>query len=111
MELVNLSNVAGVIILDSILNADSEELLNKSIEEAALKGSNRVILDFRPVDHMNSLGVSNLVKLAAIAKRKNIVLFAYGLSKRYRELFAMASLDKEINIIDGGGETGSLSPG
>ncbi|MFZ7102559.1 MAG: STAS domain-containing protein, partial [Peptococcaceae bacterium] len=110
MELVNLSNAAGVIILDSILNADSEELINKSINEAALKGLNKVILDFRPVDHMNSLGVSNLVKLVAIAKKKNIYLFAHGLSKRYRELFAIASLDKEITVIDGEGVTGLLAP-
>ena len=110
MELVNLSNNAGIIILDSIFNADSEELLNKSIEEAALKGLKRVILDFRPVDHMSSLGVSNLVKLVSIAKKKNIALFAYGLSKRYRELFAMASLDREINIADSGVGSGSLSP-
>jgi hypothetical protein len=49
---------------------------------------------------MNSLGLGNLVKLTAIARKKKIKLFAYGLSKRYRELFVMASLDKEINIID-----------
>jgi anti-anti-sigma factor len=103
MELINLSNTTGVIILDSVLNAESEELLNKSVDEAALKGLNKVVLDFRPVDHMNSLGLSNLVKLTAIVNKKNIELLAYGLSKRYRELFAMASLDKEINIIDGDG--------
>jgi anti-anti-sigma regulatory factor len=109
MELINLSNTTGVILLDSILNAESEEFLNKSIEDTALKGLKKVILDFRPVDHMNSLGASNLVKLTAIAGKKNIVLFAYGLSKRYRELFAMAKLDKEINIIDSDTKSGLLS--
>jgi anti-anti-sigma factor len=82
MELVNLSNTTGIIILDSILNAESEELLNKSIEDAGLKGLKRVILDFRPVDHMNSLGLGTLVKLTAIARKKKSKLFAYGLSKR-----------------------------
>jgi anti-anti-sigma factor len=109
MELANLTNTSGVIMLDSVLNAESEELLNKSVGDAAPRGLSKVVLDFRPVDHMNSLGVSNLVKLTAIAGKKNIRLFAYGLSKRYRELFSMASLDKEINIIDGDEQSGLLS--
>lgn len=109
MDLVNVSDTTGVILLDNVLNSDSEELLNKSINEAALKGLNKVILDFRPVDHMNSLGASNLVKLTSIARKKNVGLFAYGLSKRYRELFAMAKLDEEINIIDNDINPGLLS--
>jgi anti-anti-sigma factor len=100
MDLSNLTSSTGVILLDSILNAESEELLNKSIDDAAQKGLSKVILDFRPVDHINSLGVSNLAKLTAIARKKKIKLFAYGLSKRYRELFSMTGLDSAVNVID-----------
>ncbi|MDD4923668.1 MAG: STAS domain-containing protein [Dehalococcoidales bacterium] len=100
MKLSNLTNSTGVILIDGVLNAESEQLLNKSIDDAVQKGFNKVILDFRPVDHINSLGVSNLVKLTAIAKKKSIKLFAYGLSKRYRELFALTSLSDVINIMD-----------
>ncbi len=109
MELSSLTGSTGVILLDSVLNAESEELLNKSVEDAARKGLNKVILDFRPVDHINSLGVSNLVKLAAIAKKKKLKLFAYGLSGRYRELFAMTSLDNAVNIIDSDDKSGLLA--
>lgn len=96
MELSNLTDSTGVIVMNGILNAESEEILNKSIEEAAQKRLSKVVLDFRPVDHMTSLGVSNLVKLTAIAKKKKIKLFAYGLSDRYREIFNMTCLDNAI---------------
>jgi anti-anti-sigma factor len=109
MDLTNLSSTTGIILLDNVLNAESEEPLNKFIDDAKLKGLKRVILDFRPVDHINSLGVSNLVKLTAIVKKNNIGLFAYGLSKRYRELFAMAGLDDEIGILDNDMKPGLLT--
>jgi anti-anti-sigma factor len=100
MKLSNLNKSTGVISLDGVLNEESEEFLNKCIDDAAREGLERVILDFRPVDHMNSLGVSNLVKLTAIAKRKKIKLFAYRLSTRYREIFSLTCLDRTIGVVD-----------
>ncbi len=99
MELANLVNSTGAIILGSILNEESEELLNKSVEEAAQNRLNKLVLDFRAVHHMTSLGASNLVKLTAIAKKKRIKLFAYGLSNRYREIFNMTCLDDAISVV------------
>lgn len=109
MELSNLTDSMGVILLDSIINAESEERLNKSIEDAVGRNVKKVILDFRPVEHMTSLGVSNLVKLTAIAKKKKIKLFAYGLSNRYREIFNMTCLDNAIDIVNGNENTDLLT--
>lgn len=100
MELSKISATTSVIVLEKILNADSEGALNKAIEDAAGQKVKKVILDFRPVDHLTSLGVSNLVKLTAIARKKKIGLLAYGLSSRYEELFNMTSLDNAIHVLN-----------
>jgi anti-anti-sigma regulatory factor len=96
MELSTINKSTGVIVLDSVLDEESEGFLNQHLQDAANKGLNRVILDFRPVDLMNTLGVGNLVKLTAIAKRKGIKLLAYGLSDRYREIFTLTCLDGAV---------------
>jgi anti-anti-sigma factor len=109
MELSKISATTSVIILEKNLNADSEGHLNKAIDDAGRQKVKKVILDFRPVEHMTSLGVSNLVKLTAIARKKKIHLFAYGLSNRYRELFKLTCLDNAIEIADSDGNAEILT--
>ncbi len=92
MELSKITGTASVILLDKLLNADSEGAINKAIEDAARQKVKKAVLDFRTVEHMTSLGASNLVKLTSIAGKEKIKLFAYGLSNRYRELFNMTGL-------------------
>jgi anti-anti-sigma factor len=99
MELSSLSKSTGGIILDNILNDASEEALKKHITNASQKGINKVILDFRPVDHMNSAGASSLVKLTTMAKQKKVKLFGYGLSKRYQEILSLTSLSEGITVL------------
>jgi anti-anti-sigma factor len=94
----------SVITLDAFLNAESEDTLLKQLAEASQRGKVKVILDFRPVDHMNSAGASSLVKLTAMAKQNKVKLFAYGLNKRYREILSMTGLDEGIRVLDGSSE-------
>jgi anti-anti-sigma factor len=109
MELSKITDTTSVIILEKYLNAESEETLNKFVDDALRQKIKRLILDFRPVEHMTSLGVSNLVKLSAVARKKSVKLFAYGLSNRYRELFNMTCLDNAIEIVDGDNKSGLLT--
>ena len=98
MELSALNKTTGLIVLDGILNADSEEGLNSVTADAAQQGMKNIILHFLPVDHMNSAGVSTLVKLAVSAKRQKTRLFAFGLNKRYREIFDLTGLNEGITV-------------
>ncbi len=98
MKLTSLSKATGVITLDAILNAASEDSLKKHVTSASQKGMSKVVLDFRPVDHMTSAGASSLVILTTVAKKNKIKLFAYGLGKRYREIFALTGLDEGITV-------------
>ena len=99
MKLTSLSKAAGVITLDAILTYTSEELLKKQVTDASQKGMSKVVLDFRPVDHITSVGASSLVILNTTAKQNRIKLFAYGLGKRYREIFALTGLDEGITVL------------
>lgn len=110
MMLSFLGKSTGVITIDTILNAASEDSLKKNNTSASQKGLNNVILDFRPVDHMSSAGAGVLVKLTAVAKQNKVKLFAYGLGKRYREIFSLTSLDKGITVLDDNSEKAGLLP-
>jgi anti-anti-sigma factor len=101
MKLYSLTKSISVITLDAFLNSESEEALFAHLTEGLQGGNDKVILDFRPVDHMNSAGVSTLVKLTAIAKQNGVKLFVYGLSKRYGEILALTGLDEGITVLDG----------
>jgi len=98
MELSALNKSTGLVVLDGILNADSEEGLNSVTDDAAQQGMKNIVLHFLPVHHMNSAGVSTLVKLAVSAKRQKTRLFAFGLNKRYREIFDLTGLNEGITV-------------
>ena len=101
MQLSSLNGSVIVITLDAFLNAESEGALFAHLSETLQRGKNKVILDFRSVDHMNSAGASVLVKLTAMARQNGVKLFAYGLGKRYAEIMALTGLDKGITVVDG----------
>jgi anti-anti-sigma factor len=112
MKLSSLNKSTSVITLDALLNAESEDSLFVHLREALQSGNDKVILDFRPVDHITSAGVSALVKLTVMAKQDGVKLFAYGLTKRYGEILALTGLDEGITLLDGVNKEGaSLSQG
>ena len=99
MKLSSLDSNTGLIVLDSILDADSEQTIINLITGAAGQGIQNIILDFRPLDHMNSAGASVLVKLAVSAKQQQIRPYAYGLNKRYRDIFNLTGLGEGIEVL------------
>jgi len=112
MKSFSLNKPTSVITLDAFLNAESEDPLFVHLRKALQSGKDKVILDFRPVDHMNNAGVSALVKLTAMAKQNGVKLFAYRLNKRYREILALTGLEEGITLLDGVyKEAASLSQG
>ncbi len=99
MQSCSLNQSAIVITLDHFLDAKSEDTLFVHVKETLQSGKNKIILDFRPIDHMNSAGASSLVKLISMVKQNRVKLFAYGLGKRYAEIFALTGLDRGITVL------------
>lgn len=100
MRISSLDNRTEMILLDALLNFEIEETLLSCFTEISNRSNDAVILDFRPVDSMDSTGVSALVKLIATAKRHKRKLYAYGLSNRYQEIFSLTGLDKGLTVIN-----------
>ena len=100
MMLSTLSKTTRIIALEGILSAESADELQKISEDAVQQGIKNIVLDFSPLNHMNSAGVSTLVKLAVLARRKKMQLYAFGLNKRYQEIFDLTGLNKGIFIFD-----------
>jgi anti-anti-sigma factor len=100
MKLSTLNKSTGLISSDGILSADSEDSLKRVTSDAVQKGMVNIILDFRPLDHMNSAGASALVKLVVSAKRQKVKFYAFGLNKRYHEIFDLTGLSEGITILD-----------
>ncbi len=99
MKLIALSESAGLIALDGVLGAESEAGLKEVSQDVVLRGVKNVILDFLPVDHMDSAGASVLVKQAVSARRHKVRLFAFGLNRRYREIFHLTGLSEGIKVL------------
>lgn len=100
MDFKSISKLTGLLALSGDLSAESEEGLTNLLADAARRGMKTIILDFRPLDHMNSAGGSVLVKLAVSAKQQRLRLAAFGLSGRYREILKLTGLSEAIPCLD-----------
>ncbi|MCK9364088.1 MAG: STAS domain-containing protein [Syntrophales bacterium] len=100
MELQALNKSTGIIAIAGVLCSDSEAVLNNIFTDAGVRGMKNIILDFRPLEQMNSAGASVLAKLATTAKRQQVKLSAFGLNERYREIFVLTGLDEGIVFLD-----------
>ena len=56
MALNALNRSAGFIAVGGLLRAESEDELRNAAADAVKRGIKNIILDFRPLDHMNSAG-------------------------------------------------------
>jgi anti-anti-sigma factor len=100
MELHNLTNNTAFITTNSKINGENENNLNTVIAGALKQGVKNIVLDFRPLDHMNSAGASTLVKLAVSAKKHQFRLFAFGLNHSYQEIFKLTGLSESIPFLE-----------
>ena len=99
MEFHALSNYTGLIIVDGNLGGENEDDLKIFATRAMKQGMKNIVLDFRPLDHVNSAGASALVKLAVSAKQLKLRLFSFGLNDRYQEIFSLTGLSEGITFL------------
>ncbi len=68
--------------------------------EASGPATRAIILNFTPLEYMNSSGIGLLVTILVRAQRQNQRVLAYGLSEHYRQILALTRLDEAIAIVE-----------
>lgn len=75
-----------------------EAVLMAAYESAGGASAQRVVLNFRGLEYMNSGGIGMLVTLLVRANRHHQRLAAFGLSEHYQQIFELTRLDEAIAI-------------
>ena len=95
-----LSDGVRVIDIEGDITAQSEDVLMDAYGRASDTGVTSIVLNFSPLDYMNSGGIGLLVTLLVRAQRQKQSVLAYGLSEHYRQIFELTRLDEAVHIHD-----------
>jgi anti-anti-sigma regulatory factor len=82
---------------EQLLNPDEKPFLEASLPPETNKKSN-LLLNFSKLKHINGLGISMLVKLSVLARKRNQDIIAFGISESYHKLFALLHLDHTLRL-------------
>ncbi len=93
-------DAARVIDINGDITAQSEDVLMDAYGRASDTGVTSIVLNFSPLDYMNSGGIGLLVTLLVRAQRQKQSVLAYGLSEHYRQIFELTRLDEAVHIHD-----------
>ena len=91
---------ASVIDIAGELTGASETPLMEAYTEASGSATRAIVLNFTPLEYMNSTGIGLLVTLLVRAQRQGQRILAYGLSDHYRQILSLTRLDEAIGIVD-----------
>ena len=89
----------AIVMLSGVVDRASRDALEIAYREAA-ELSDRVVLDFRDVEYINSTGIAVLVGFLALARADRRQVGAFGLSDHYREVFNITRLADFMTIYD-----------
>jgi anti-sigma B factor antagonist len=89
---------ARVIDINGDITAQSEDVLMDAYGRASDTGVKSIVLNFTPLDYMNSGGIGLLVTLLVRANRAKQKLLAFGLTEHYRQIFELTRIDEAIEI-------------
>lgn len=78
----------------------AEAALMEAYNSATEGGASVVMLDFAPLEYMNSSGIGLLVTLLIRAQRAGHSLIAYGLNEHYQHVFELTRLNEAIQCFD-----------
>ncbi|MFC1926633.1 STAS domain-containing protein [Chloroflexota bacterium] len=92
-------NVCLVRLPDELTDPDEGPIIAACAPQSPGQTRN-VLLDFSPVQIMNGLGASMLVKLNALSRRRGQRLLAFGVSDHYRDVLRLTGLDKAVSIYE-----------
>ncbi len=99
MKVYRMNQAVSIINLEGSLTSEYGEELNQAYAKTKDRATSTVVLNFNNLEHMNSAGISKLIKLSVVAKKDKQKLFAVGLSSRYMEVFSLTGLKEGIILI------------
>ncbi len=94
------ANGATIIDLSGEINAAADAPLNGAYRDAMQSQPNRLLLNFRDVDYINSTGIALIVGVLAQARKAQLPLVTFGLSPHYQEIFKITRLSDFIGMVD-----------
>ena len=80
------------------IDAFAEDALNAAYAEATIHKPDAVLLNFKDVDYINSIGIALIVGLLVQGRKSGLRLVAYGLSDHYVEIFQITRLADFMSI-------------
>lgn len=100
MQVRSAGERASVIDIDGELTGATEDALMDAYQQAAGPQTRAIVLNFSPLEYMNSTGIGLLVTLLVRAQRQGQRMLAYGLSDHYRQILSLTRLDEAIGIVE-----------
>ncbi len=85
--------------LQGEINAQGDDVLDKTYVQAALPNIKTIVLNFKGVDYINSTGIALIVGVLAKARKSNRKMFVTGLSEHYQEIFRITRLADFIKMV------------
>jgi len=100
VEAIEMGPQACVLLIGPELTDENEERYITACIKRATTEIPSIVLDFGRLQHMNGLGASMLVKMAARLREKGIRLKAYAVSDHYRNVFMVTGLEQVIDVYE-----------
>ena len=100
MQVRSAGERASVIDIDGELTGATEAALMDAYQQASGPQTRAIVLNFSPLEYMNSTGIGLLVTLLVRAQRQGQRMLAYGLSEHYRQILSLTRLDEAIGIVE-----------
>jgi len=82
-------------IPEQLLSSDENPYLDASLPQETNRKSN-LLLNFGKLKHINGLGISMLVKLSVLARKRNQDIIAFSISKPHVKLFNLLHLNHAL---------------
>jgi len=98
MKRIDVGNQVAIIALDRKLTSEHEKELLDISASPAYGIQKTLILDFSGVELLDNTGINALVKLHACTTRTRTELLVTGLSKPYKDVFAVTGLDRGFQV-------------
>ena len=81
------------------IDAQADDVLDKTYGRAAQPNIKTIVLNFKGVDYINSTGIALIVGVLAKARKSYRKLFVTGLSEHYQEIFRITRLADFIKMV------------
>ncbi len=92
--------IAVMIDLEGDVTIFAEEQLQEAYRQACAAGAERLVMNFRRSDYINSAGLALLIGIAADTRQRGQQLALCGLTAHFQKIFRMVGLGGYALICD-----------